>query len=236
MPLLQVTLEEADATLKPLSPHQRLEWAYNQFGSNLAVTTSFGIQSAVLLHMLHLLNARDTIKVIWVDTGYLPSETYQYADTLSKQLHLNLNVVQSKISPARMEALYGKLWENKSIKDLETYHHIRKIEPLENALTEDDIHCWASGVRRNQTDNRGSMNILESIRGRLALRPILEWSQKDIFYYMQKNNLPQHPLFAKGFCPSYISTTPFAFVNLNELCQVWNCTSCGGCCGPPISK
>ncbi len=198
-PVLKVTLEEAHANLEPLSPQKRLEWAYNQFGSNLAITTSFGIQSAVLLHMVHLIDNGNTIKVIWVDTGYLPSETYQYADMLSKQLKLNITIVQSEMSPARMEALYGKLWENKTIKDLETYHKIRKIQPLENALEEHDIHCWASGVRSNQTDNRGSMKIIESIRNRFSLRPILEWSQKDIFYYMQKNGLPTHPLFDKGY-------------------------------------
>ena len=43
------------------------------------------------------------------------------------------------------------------------------------------------------------MSLLDSIRGRLSLRPILEWSQKDIFYYMQENHLPQHPLFEKGY-------------------------------------
>jgi len=198
-PLLKSTLEEARADLESLSPEKRLEWAFNQFGSHLAITTSFGMQSAVLLHMLHMLQAGNTIKVIWVDTGYLPSETYQYADMLSKKLNLNITVAQSQISPARMEALFGKLWENNSVKDLETYHNIRKVQPLEDALKAHEIHCWASGVRKSQTDNRGSMSVLEPIRSRLSLRPILEWSQKEIFYYMQKNNLPPHPLFEKGY-------------------------------------
>ncbi len=199
IPFLKVSLEEARENLKPLSPQKRLEWAYQIFEENLAITTSFGIQSSVLLHMLHLLNTRNTIKVIWVDTGYLPSETYQYADELSKQLQLDITVVQSPISPARMEAIYGKLWEAKTIKDLETYHDIRKIQPLEKAFKENDILCWASGVRSRQTDTRGSMSVLDLIRSRLSLRPILEWSTKDIFYYMQKNHLPQHPLFEKGY-------------------------------------
>ncbi|KGG16860.1 MULTISPECIES: phosphoadenylyl-sulfate reductase [unclassified Prochlorococcus] len=196
---LNIPLTEARRHLEQLSPQKRLEWAVKQFGSKLAITTSFGIQSSVLLHMIHELNDSNIIKIIWVDTGYLPAETYKYAETLSNQLKLDITVVQSNLSPARMEALYGKLWEKQSIKDLEKYHDIRKVQPLEDAFKKYQIDCWASGVRRGQTENRKAMSTLDPIRERLSLRPILEWSQKDIFYYMEQNNLPQHPLFEKGF-------------------------------------
>jgi len=199
IPFLNTSLIEARAKLASLSPEKRLEWALEKFDGQFAITTSFGIQSSVLLNMIHEINHSNQIKVIWVDTGYLPPETYQYADSLSKKLDLTITVVQSSISPARMEALYGKLWENKSLQDLEKYHQIRKIQPLEEAFTQHEINCWASGVRSNQTDNRSSMNVVDLIRERISLRPILEWSQKDIFYYMQKNKLPQHPLFQQGY-------------------------------------
>ncbi len=199
IPFLNMSLIEAREKLAQLSPEKRLEWAYEKFDHKFAITTSFGIQSSVLLNMIHQLNHKTQIKVIWVDTGYLPPETYHYAALLSEKLNLKISVVQSSISPARMEALYGKLWQNNSSKDLETYHQIRKVQPLEEAFTKYEINCWASGVRSNQTENRSSMNILDFIRERVSLRPILEWSQKDIFYYMEKNHLPQHPLFQKGY-------------------------------------
>ncbi len=198
-PCLKITLEEAHKQLEVLSPQKRLEWAYEHFGEHFAITTSFGIQSSVLLHMIHEITNKNTIKVIWIDTGYLPPETYQYADLLSKKLKLNLKVVQSSISPARMEALYGKLWESKSIEDIDQYHQIRKVQPLEKAFKKFEIDCWASGVRSAQTNNRSAMSVLDVIRNCLSLRPILEWSKKDIYYYMQKHNLPQHPLFEKGY-------------------------------------
>ena len=196
---LGIQLEEARGHLRGLSAEGRLSWAYERFGSNFVLTTSFGIQSAVLLHMLHLLKGGELIPVIWVDTGYLPTETYCYAEKLTKLMRLDLRVIQSHISPARMEALHGRLWETKSLEDLEKYHLIRKVQPLEKSLKDLEVHCWASGVRGNQTDHRKSMNYIDQIRGRLSLRPLLEWSQKDIFYYMQENNLPQHPLFEKGY-------------------------------------
>ncbi len=210
MGILNGSLDEARAHLSHLSAEARLAWAYEQFQENFVLTTSFGIQSAVLLHMLHLLKGGKKIPVIWIDTGYLPPETYCYAKDLTNQLQLNIQVIQSPISPARMEALYGKLWETNSIKDLEKYHLIRKVEPLEKALNELNVQCWASGVRKGQTEHRQSMTVLDQIRGRLSLRPLLEWTQKDVFYYMQKHDLPQHPLFNKGYSSvgDWHSSTP----------------------------
>ena len=98
-----------------------------------------------------------------------------------------------------MEAKYGRLWETGLPKDLEKYHQIRKVEPLETAFSNLKVHCWASGVRKGQTKNRQTMSHIDCIRERLALRPLLNWTKKDIFYYMEENNLPQHPLFVKGY-------------------------------------
>ena len=197
--LLNLSLSESRKILEKLSAEQRIEWACSKFGPKFVLTTSFGIQSAVLLNMVHLLGKEKSPKVIWVDTGYLPPETYTYAEQLINQLDIDIEIAQSNISPARMEALYGRLWESNSVKDLEKYHQIRKVKPLEEAFNELNVLCWASGVRGGQTKHRNSMNYLDEIRERKSLRPILNWSNKDIFYYMQEHDLPQHPLFEKGY-------------------------------------
>jgi len=114
-------------------------------------------------------------------------------------LSLEVEVLQSELSPARMEAKYGKLWETNKETDLDKYHELRKIQPLENGLEKYNIYCWASGVRSSQTENRNKMKFLDVIRQRLSLRPLLNWTNKDIFYYMEENNLPAHPLFIKGY-------------------------------------
>ena len=98
-----------------------------------------------------------------------------------------------------MESLYGKLWETNKSSDLDKYHEIRKIKPLENGFNKHRIYCWASGVRSEQTDNRNKMKFIDVIRERLSLRPLLNWKNKDIFYYMQENKLPSHPLFSEGY-------------------------------------
>jgi phosphoadenosine phosphosulfate reductase len=187
--------------LAPLSAQERLRWAQETFGEGFALTTSFGIQAAVLLHMVSELGqqAGRPVPVIWVDTGYLPAETYQYADLLVQRLQLQLVVAQATMSPARMEALHGRLWETEQVGDLELYHRIRKVEPLDRALTEGGVTCWASGVRGNQTDHRRAMEPLDPVRQRWSLRPLLSWTKRDVYYYMEEQQLPQHPLFEQGY-------------------------------------
>ena len=192
-------LEKFNEELINLSSLEILEWALQRFGNNLAFTTSFGIQSSVLLHLIQSSSLKNEVKIFWIDTGYLPKETYLYANTLINKLSLNITILQSEISPAHMEAMYGKLWESNRVEDINKYHQIRKVDPLDNALKKYSINCWGSGVRAQQTTNRGKMKFIELIRDTLSVRPLLGWSQKDIFYYMKEKNLPQHPLFMKGY-------------------------------------
>ena len=196
-----IDLKAVRQQLEPLPPQERLAWAQERFAEHFALTTSFGIQAAVLLHMVSAqgrLSGR-RIPVIWVDTGYLPAETYRYAAQLTDLLDLDLHVAQSPLSPARMEALHGRLWDTGRVEDLELYHRIRKVEPLDRALNDLRVHCWASGVRGNQTDHRRAMGVLDPVRRRWSLRPLLSWSRRDVFYYMEENHLPQHPLFEQGY-------------------------------------
>ncbi len=196
---IQTNLEGHNKNLKNMTPQEIILWGYKNFDSNFAITTSFGIQSSVILNMVHQCSLQKKIKIFWIDTGYLPSETYIYAERLINDLSLEIEVLQSELSPARMESLYGKLWETNKSSDLDKYHEIRKLKPLENALNKNNIYCWASGVRSEQTDNRNKMKFIDIIRERLSLRPLLHWKNKDIYYYMKDNNLPSHPLFLKGY-------------------------------------
>ena len=196
---IQPNLRKYNQVLVDMNPQEMLTWGYEKFDNQFAITTSFGIQSSVLLNMVNKLCLQKKIKIFWIDTGYLPSETYHYAEKLIEDLSLEVEVLQSELSPARMEALHGKLWETNIVSDLDKYHELRKIKPLENGLEKYKIICWASGVRSTQTENRNSMKFLDEIRQRLSLRPLLIWTNKDIFYYMDENNLPAHPLFIKGY-------------------------------------
>jgi phosphoadenosine phosphosulfate reductase len=174
-----------------------MEWAADRFGQSLAVSTSFGIQSAVTLQLAT--RVLPELPVIWVDTGYLPPETYRYADELASQLKLNLHVYQSAISPARMEALHGRLWEAGDVSDFQRYDDIRKVEPMRCALEELQPEAWVSGLRAQQTDYRKTLSRVSSDGTRQKVLPILRWTNRDVYQFMQENDLPQHPLFEQGF-------------------------------------
>ena len=196
---IQPNLRKYNQKMINMKAEEILTWGHKKFNNQFAITTSFGIQSSVLLNMINKLSLQKKIKIFWIDTGYLPQETYHYAEKLINDLSLEIEILQSELSPARMEAIYGKLWETNKASDLDKYHEIRKIKPLENGLEKYNINCWASGVRSSQTENRNKMKFLDIIRQRLSLRPLLNWTNKDIFYYMEEHNLPPHPLFNKGY-------------------------------------
>ncbi|MDJ0705323.1 MAG: phosphoadenylyl-sulfate reductase [Leptolyngbyaceae cyanobacterium MO_188.B28] len=190
-------LTQINQTLEELSSAEIVQWAADTFGSGLAMSTSFGIQSAVMLHLVTRI-APD-IPVIWIDTGYLPAETYQFAERLAERLTLNLKVYQSAISPARMEALYGQLWRQNDVDAFNRYDQIRKVEPMQRALTELRVTAWLAGLRRGQTQHRQTLPHLSQQSGRYKVLPILNWHAKDVYEYLQKYDLPYHPYFDQGY-------------------------------------
>jgi len=171
----------------------QLEWAKRRFGDQLIVSTSFGIQSAVILHLVS--RTLPGVPVVFVDTGYLVPETYRYAADLTKLLHLDVREYRADLSPAEMEDRFGKLWET----DLDEYHRIRKVEPMRRALEELRAQAWIAGLRADQTTFRSTLDPVTSQNGIFKVHPILRWRSKDVYYYMEQHQLPQHPLWEKGF-------------------------------------
>ena len=168
--------------------------------SMVALTTSFGIQSALMLHMVTRAQSQNKntkkVPVIWIDTGYLPPETYHFAEHLKELYDLDLRTYQSAVSPAHMEALYGPhLWEQSH----QQYNYLRKVEPMQRALTELDVTMVVSGVRSNQTKHRQHMEMVHVHKGRIKICPILDWSDQDVATYFDQHKLPYHPLYALGY-------------------------------------
>ena len=172
-------------------------WAAQAFGKRLVMSTSFGIQSAAMLHLAT--RVAPDLPVIWVDTGYLPPETYRFAEQLSERLGLNRIVVQAPLSAARMEALYGRLWESEDVADLDRYDRIRKVEPMRRALDELGVEAWVSGIRAEQTRHRDSLPRIDRQNGRLKISPILHWTTRQVHEYLKAHDLPYHPLFEQGY-------------------------------------
>jgi phosphoadenosine phosphosulfate reductase len=136
--------------------------------------------------------------VVLIDTGYLFPETYRFVDELTERLGLNLKVYRSELSAAWQEARYGKLWEQ-GVEGIEQYNRMNKVEPMQRALTELDARAWLSGIRRNQSSSRQDREFVENQNGRVKVHPILEWNDRDVYRYLQKHDLPYHPLWHEGY-------------------------------------
>jgi phosphoadenosine phosphosulfate reductase len=202
--MMGIALEQTDLDLDVVnqqldgqSAQHIVQWAADTFSDGLVMSTSFGIQSAVMLHLVT--SVIPDIPVIWVDTGYLPAKTYRFAESLSDRLQLNLKVYQSPMSPARMEALYGQLWTHEDIESLNRYDQIRKVEPMQRALKELGATAWLAGLRRDQTNHRQTLNILNWQPNFYKILPILGWHAKTVYQYLQAHDLPYHPMFDEGY-------------------------------------
>ena len=149
----------ADRRLSDASASERIAWALGQFGSSLVLSTSFGAQAAVMLHLATRL-APD-IPVVFIDTGYLFPETYRFADELTKRLRINLKVYRAAESPAWIEARHGKLWE-KGADGLAAYNQIAKVEPMQRALSELGAKAWLAGLRRVQSSTREQLPVVST--------------------------------------------------------------------------
>lgn len=190
-------LAHVNQQLENMEASSLVEWSDDTFVDGLVMSTSFGIQSAVMLHLVTQIIP--TIPIIWVDTGYLPAETYKFAETLTERLKLNLQIYQSPMSPARMEALHGKLWSQNDVDSFNLYDQIRKVEPMQRALKELQATAWLAGLRRTQTEHRQGLTRIEQQDGLYKIYPILDWNARDIYQYLTAHDLPYHPFFDLGY-------------------------------------
>lgn len=188
--------EELSSALAPLRAGGRLRLLYEQLGDRLVVSTSFGLQAAVMLHLIH--EHAPKIPVVFIDTGFLFPETYQYAEEVISMLDLDLRIYQPTVSAARMQALWGNLWENG--KDgADRYGLITKVEPMNRALRETGADVWLSGLRRSQSSSRVDRPFVEQQKKTIKAYPILDWADAQVDLYFHQNQLPRHPLAEKGY-------------------------------------
>lgn len=179
-----------------LSARQRIEQAAELLPAEYVLTSSFGAQAAVMLHLTNTVIPK--IPVILIDTGYLFPETYQFIDELTGRLNLNLKVFRSSASPAWQESRFGKLW-NQGLTGIEKYNRLNKQEPLEHAMRALGAETWFAGLRRDQADTRAHIAPLERHRGRYKVHPIFDWTDRDVGRYLEEHRLPYHPLWDKGY-------------------------------------
>ncbi|MGQ4583719.1 phosphoadenylyl-sulfate reductase [Lysobacter sp. F60174L2] len=189
-------LREVNHWLAGRSAEQRIAWALENVPGPHALSSSFGAQAAVSLHMATRL-APD-LPVILVDTGYLFPQTRSFAAELRTRLGLNLRTYRPDPARAWTEAEVAGL-DRAGIDGLDRYNRVHKVEPMRRALRELGVNTWIAGLRRSQSSSRAAIDILERRDGRWKLHPLADWNDRDIWQYLQRHDLPYHPLWHEGY-------------------------------------
>jgi len=175
---------------------QRISWALKNLPKQHIVSTSFGAQAAVMLHLMTF--HKPDILVVFIDTGYLFDETIEFSKHLTSTLNLNLKTFRPLLDKEKYEKKFGKVWEN-GLEGLELYNQNRKVEPMQRALNDLHAATWFSGIRKEQSPTREQKMFVELSNNRYKVSPILDWTSEDIDSYIKDNSLEYNPLWHKGY-------------------------------------
>lgn len=179
-----------------MTAEKRIECALRSLPGQHVLTSSFGAQSAVMLHLVT--QQKPDIPIVLIDTSYLFPETYDFVDALTDRLNLNLQVYRPTVSAAWQEARHGRRWEQ-GLRGIEQYNAENKVEPMQRALRELNVGTWFSGLRRDQSAGRADTPFVETSGDRFKVHPIADWTDRDVYEYLKKHELPYHPLWEKGY-------------------------------------
>jgi len=198
---METPLLDLDATnrvLETYDPPGVVAWAARQFAEGLVMSSSFGAESALLLHMAS--EAQPGIRVVFVDTGYLFPETHRFMEDLRQRLDLNVWTFRTHNDPIAYLAQAGET-DPTTRNNVEACCAANKNEPFERAMEQLKPKAWLRGIRRQQTDTRDRRQIVEWSKRYdcYAVSPLLNWSQREIHSYMKRHDLPYHPLFDLGY-------------------------------------
>lgn len=192
----EVSPESLSEELKNLRAGQRLELLYERLGNRLVASTSFGLQAAVMLKLLH--DHAPKVPVVSIDTGFLFPETYRYAEDLMEKFPLDYRIYHPTVSAARMQAIYGDLWDQGRA-GAEKYGLLTKIEPMNRALKEVGGDVWISGLRRAHSESRQERPFVEQQKKTIKVYPILDWADAQVDLFFHQNEISRHPLEEQGY-------------------------------------
>jgi len=194
---LDETARALNARLHGASPQAVLGEALTIYGGRIALVSSFGAESAVLLHMTAAIDP--ATPVLFLDTGQLFGQTLDYRKALAKRLGLSdVRDLRPAFTDLATRDPKADLWR----RDTETCCQIRKVAPLNLALREFD--AWITGRKRFQSQTRAHLPIVEASPdpeglGRLKFNPLAAWGRAELDAYVAAHDLPAHPLTAFGY-------------------------------------
>jgi phosphoadenosine phosphosulfate reductase len=181
------------AQLEALPPQEILAWAVVHFQTGLVLSSSFQTESLPLLHLIHQL--APNLPILFIDTGFHFWETLLFREQIQRTWGLNVIDLHADESWNLFLRRFGR---DLPYQDPDLCCYIRKVLPLQRALL--GQRAWISGIRRDQTAARAQASILEPQPGQLLkINPLLNWSEREVWEYIRRHDLPLHPLYERGY-------------------------------------
>jgi len=196
--IIKMDLEKVNNELTGKSAEDILKWAFDTFKDRIVFASSFGAEDVVVIDLISKINP--SAKIITIDTGRLPDETYELMEDTRKKYNVELLTYfpdKSEVENLLDEKGYYSFRE--SLNNRKECCRIRKINPLRRVLK--DCDAWITGLRKEQSVTRKDMNIVEEdpVFGVIKVNPILDWSLDDIWKYIKKNGISYNKLHDQNY-------------------------------------
>ncbi len=191
---------EIGIQLDDKEPEEVIAWGLETFGDRVAVVTAFQCEGSVILDMAY--RVRKDVRVISVDSGRLPQETYSFIDQVKDRypeirleiLFPDYREVEAMVRRHRLDLFYD------SVPLRLLCCHIRKVRPLLRALQE--LDGWFTGLRREQWASRANIKKVELDHdhgGIVKINPLADWTKEEVWDYIRTHSVPYHPLYDRGY-------------------------------------
>ncbi len=188
----QARAAQLNARLRDAHPSEILRAAVAEYGGRLALVSSFGAESAVLLHLASQVDP--SIPVLFLDTGQLFGQTLDYRKSLTARLGLtDVRDLRPQYADLAVQDPGADLYKRST----DACCHIRKVLPLDRALG--DFEAWITGRKRFHGGARLSLPVVEEAEDKLKFNPLANWSKADLDAYAAEHALPAHPLVQFGY-------------------------------------
>ena len=189
----------AAARLEHRPAEEVLAWALGQFGDRFAIVTSFQVEGMVVLDLARRLDP--AVRVLTLDTGRLPQETYEVVETVRARFGVRVEMVAP--DPAAVTAMVTRHGPNLFKRDQALRRlccQVRKVDPLGRALA--GLDAWSTGRRRDSGPARAGIAKVEpdpAHDGLVKLNPLADWAREQVWTYAHANRVPIHPLYQQGY-------------------------------------
>jgi phosphoadenosine phosphosulfate reductase len=191
---VKVDLLEVQKAAEGWTPQQILNWAFDTFGTGVAISSAFGVEGMVLIDMAS--RSRKNFRLFTIDTEFLFSETYNLMDRIEAKYGITIEKVFSDLSPEQQERAHGAaLWQ----RDPDLCCRLRKVEPLRRKLNE--LSAWITSIRRDQTSVRSVAHKIEwdAKFGLVKINPIADWTSKQVWRYIHDHDVPYNELHNQDY-------------------------------------